>query len=67
MEYFAILTLELPGRELATAACTVIVDDGTSRDGILTELRSCIAEQRGYQFETACVAFFSVEPNRFAS
>ncbi len=67
MEYFAILTVELPGSAAVTATTTVIVTGRATRSEIYEHMRQSIAKEHGPRFAAANVAFFSAEPNSIGS
>jgi hypothetical protein len=66
MNYFAILTLELPGSASVTVYYEVTLTSPATRAEVYEEMRKSIVEEYGPRFATATVLFFSVEPNRLA-
>jgi hypothetical protein len=63
MQFFAILTVELPGRVSATAMSVVTVDGDATREAIFDYMRQSIVAKHGRQFADANIVFYSAEPN----
>jgi hypothetical protein len=63
MEYFAILTVELPGRVTATLSSIVTVNGDGTREEIFNYMNHRLITSHGRAFAEANVVFFSAEPN----
>jgi hypothetical protein len=62
MEFFVVLTLSLPlggGVRQATIIRTVTAEPGSTRSGLL----SWALKQAPAEMQSACILFFSAEPN----
>ena len=66
MEYFAILTLDLPGVKAVTLTAPVMVSGDLTRHRVLLRMKDYAVETYGEEFREGTVVFFSVEPNQLA-
>ena len=64
MTFFAILTLELPGRAVVTTARSLTCNEGATREGLYTRMFEETIAERGPMWSRANTTFFSVELNQ---
>jgi hypothetical protein len=67
MQYFVILTLQVPGQPVITADAVVTVNQHATRQQIYQHMVKAIVKKHGAPFASANVVFFSAESNRLGS
>ena len=63
MEYFVILSLELPGRGSVTLDTTITAVEGVTRARVLKDMWRLATGKCGSEWANATVVLFNVEPN----
>jgi hypothetical protein len=67
MQFFAILTLAVPGQSSVTAEGVVTLTSPATRQNIFQYMRQQVITQNGQQYAKASVVFFSAEPNTISA
>lgn len=67
MEYFVILTLQIPGRDQLTIARVIPVRPGDTRSQICSDVLAYAVDRYGPDMERANIVFFTAEPNQLVT
>jgi hypothetical protein len=63
VQFYSVLTLQIPGHTVTVDAVVTVTGNDATRQELMCYMRDQAVERCGQQFAKAYVMFFSAEPN----